>query len=568
MSAYEPRNASKGFLKSRFMVKRMKSWIKCSAAVVAVIGFSHAGFAAPGSADPTFGNGLGVTDYRPDETAGWANKAVIDLQGRLVMAGVCGYNSEYFLCALRLNTNGQLDASFGTGGVVRVVKGEANAVAVDEEGRVLVGGHCIELNDARIGCLARLSDSGALDSSFSPSGNPVGVRRYASQVASSVLGIHLVSGSKMLITASCQYGTCISRYLSSGATDQTFYPQSTTNVRALQFAQPIGNVGLRSLKVAQDGKLVGFGVCGGGMCVVRLTQDGVTDTAFRSDAGSIGAVPISFSTAQEPQVSSSGFYGAIDSLGRIYVVGDCDAYRWACVSRLNANGTLDTTFGNDSTRPGRLVLRRQWQPNGYPELSTYFSIVLDFQGRIVLSGGCAYSVSQMCVTRLLSDGTLDTSFDAEPGNGNGIVSIASPSFFSGAWANTAAIDGAGRLYLAGKCYNFFGSDPFCATRIIGGDVDRRSCTLNADANNTIAASSDAMLATRYLFGFQGEALTTGVIGQNAARTADEIVTYLDSLKNDPLRKLDLDGDGQSLALTDGLLMLRAMLGLSGDALTT
>ncbi|MGL4233776.1 MAG: hypothetical protein ACRCWJ_20580, partial [Casimicrobium sp.] len=46
------------------------------------------------------------------------------------------------------------------------------------------------------------------------------------------------------------------------------------------------------------------------------------------------------------------------------------------------------------------------------------------------------------------------------------------------------------------------------------------------------------------------------------------VTYLDSLKNDPLRKLDLDGDGQSLALTDGLLMLRAMLGLSGDALTT
>lgn len=28
-----------------------------------------------------------------------------------------------------------------------------------------------------------------------------------------------------------------------------------------------------------------------------------------------------------------------------------------------------------------------------------------------------------------------------------------------------------------------------------------------------------------------------------------------------------DGDGQSLAMTDGLLILRAMLGLSGDALT-
>ncbi len=45
------------------------------------------------------------------------------------------------------------------------------------------------------------------------------------------------------------------------------------------------------------------------------------------------------------------------------------------------------------------------------------------------------------------------------------------------------------------------------------------------------------------------------------------MTYLDSLKNDPARKLDLDGDGQTLAMTDGLLLLRAMLGLSDDALT-
>ncbi|MGL5003314.1 MAG: hypothetical protein ACRDAM_10285, partial [Casimicrobium sp.] len=124
-----------------------------------------------------------------------------------------------------------------------------------------------------------------------------------------------------------------------------------------------------------------------------------------------------------------------------------------------------------------------------------------------------------------------------------------------------------KITYVGECWN---GNPvqFCLARLKGGPYPAASCTLNADANNTIAASSDAMLATRYLFGFQGEALTTGVIGQNAARTADEIVTYLDSLKNDPLRKLDLDGDGQSLALTDGLLMLRAMLGLSGDALTT
>ncbi len=120
----------------------------------------------------------------------------------------------------------------------------------------------------------------------------------------------------------------------------------------------------------------------------------------------------------------------------------------------------------------------------------------------------------------------------------------------------------GKILLTGRIENALG-----VMRLKGGPYPASACTLNADANNAIAASSDAMLVTRYLLGFQGDALTLGAIGQNATRTADEIVTYLDSLKNDPARKLDLDGDGLSLAMTDGLLMLRAMLGLSGDALT-
>ena len=85
--------------------------------------------------------------------------------------------------------------------------------------------------------------------------------------------------------------------------------------------------------------------------------------------------------------------------------------------------------------------------------------------------------------------------------------------------------------------------------------------MNADANQTVDPAIDATLITRYLLGLRGDALTTGALGQNSARTGQALETYLASLN------LDADGDRQALAMTDGLLILRAMLGLTGTALT-
>ena len=76
-----------------------------------------------------------------------------------------------------------------------------------------------------------------------------------------------------------------------------------------------------------------------------------------------------------------------------------------------------------------------------------------------------------------------------------------------------------------------------------------------------SATSDALLITRYLLGIRGDALGTSALGLYPTRTGQALETYLASLD------LDADGDGQSLATTDGLLLLRAMLGLTGDALT-
>jgi len=87
--------------------------------------------------------------------------------------------------------------------------------------------------------------------------------------------------------------------------------------------------------------------------------------------------------------------------------------------------------------------------------------------------------------------------------------------------------------------------------------------LDVDGNGTADALTDGLLVLRYLFGFRGDALVAGAVGNGATRaTAAEIEPYLD----EGTVPLDIDGNGTTDALTDGLLVLRYLFGFRGDAL--
>jgi hypothetical protein len=89
--------------------------------------------------------------------------------------------------------------------------------------------------------------------------------------------------------------------------------------------------------------------------------------------------------------------------------------------------------------------------------------------------------------------------------------------------------------------------------------------LDIDANGAITPLTDGLLLLRSLFGFTGASLTTGAVGGGCTRCdATAIKTYTDGLV--PL--VDVDGNGATAPLTDGLLVLRRLFGFGGATLTT
>jgi hypothetical protein len=85
--------------------------------------------------------------------------------------------------------------------------------------------------------------------------------------------------------------------------------------------------------------------------------------------------------------------------------------------------------------------------------------------------------------------------------------------------------------------------------------------LDIDTSVTVAkyhALTDGVLVIRYLLGLSGTTLTAGAKSSAAIRTDAEIKTQLDALRANG--KLDVDGSGQPRPETDGLLILRYMLG--------
>ncbi|MDC0172196.1 M12 family metallo-peptidase [Gammaproteobacteria bacterium] len=90
-----------------------------------------------------------------------------------------------------------------------------------------------------------------------------------------------------------------------------------------------------------------------------------------------------------------------------------------------------------------------------------------------------------------------------------------------------------------------------------------SGSLDIDGNGQYDALTDGLLLLRGMFGLDGSALVTGTIASDAAYTESVDIESRIAILGD---LADIDGNGTIDALTDGLLTLRYLFGLEGETL--
>ena len=106
-------------------------------------------------------------------------------------------------------------------------------------------------------------------------------------------------------------------------------------------------------------------------------------------------------------------------------------------------------------------------------------------------------------------------------------------------------------------FSSFGETESESVSVSGLNVD-------IDGNEQFDALTDGLLVLRSMFGLTGTSLISGAVASDAIYTdSDDIQARITGLGN----RLDIDNNGNVDALTDGLIILRYLFGLTGDTLT-
>ena len=355
----------------------------------------------PGSNDNTF-NPTDIGFGMGDGANGIVYAIVVQPDGKVLIGGAfTTYNNTTRRHLVRLNPDGSVDTSFGTG---YGANGTIKSIVLQPDGKVLIAGFFTSYDGVTRYKIARLHADGSLDTSFA-----------TGAIDGSIDVITLQPDGKMLIGGGfTAYNNTIrnriARLNADGTLDMSFNPGTGADGYVL------------SIVVQSDGKvLIGgdFYTFNGVVHnnIVRLDADGSVDSGFNKGMGASSAI---WSMVQQPD-------------GKLLIAGDFTSYNGTArnsVARLNASGTLDTSFDPGNGVSGSIF--------------TVYSIAFQSDGKALIAGNFSgyNGITRNCIARLNPQGGLDTSFD--PGTGP-----------SGA-VNSIAVQGDGKVLVGGDLVRYSG----------------------------------------------------------------------------------------------------------------
>lgn len=350
-----------------------------------------------GALDPTFnGDGKAITEF--EGSTSWGTEAMsvaVQADGKTVAVGRGSL--------VRYQSNGLLDPSFGIKGLVSLPL-NARSVAIQTNGRILVAGSSIHPTNPDF-VIARYLTNGTLDTSFHGDGvvtTDLGSYDLANTLVIQPNGRILVVGSQSF-PGSSPTRIAVARYLINGSLDTSFDVDGT----ATYIVTGSSSSGAFSAVVQPDNRIVVVGYASifhpnvtsnSDFVVMRLNPSGSLDQTFDSD----GYQTIGF--GEGPGGSSEQANSvAIQADGRLVIsgYGRVNYQDSLAITRLNANGSLDTSFSGDG---------RQLRPvggfiSGIPNTNVGNSTTILNNGKIVVPGGRSFQ-------RFHANGAFDTTFGA------------------------------------------------------------------------------------------------------------------------------------------------------------
>lgn len=346
-----------------------------------------------GSLDPSFGT-YGIVTTSFDTPITHASAVALQTDGKIVVSGGATIDGSLFLIVVRYQTNGALDEIFAQQGKFKIKVGtgsSGNKVAVQPDGKIIVAG-----TSSSDFLLVRLNNDGSLDQGFGSNGIVLTSINSALDAASDVEiqrdGKIVAVGFSIGLSGPLPNSFALARYDSNGSLDTGFGNQGivVTSFGDQSFAYDSA--------IQADGKIVaaGYYVEPGTNTTVfalaRYNQDGSLDAGFDND----GKVTTTAGT-------SGGYVNAVSIQpdGKILAGGsgwESFNNQDSFLVRFNVDGSLDNSFGIG----GKVRTRVSSQ------IDSIYTIALQSNGRIVVGGltnDKSGTKSSFLLMRYLGDGS-------------------------------------------------------------------------------------------------------------------------------------------------------------------
>lgn len=267
-----------------------------------------------GALDPSFGvNGIVLSLFE----GGCGGHALwIDENEKILVSGTVVKNSEVYIPIIRYNNDGSVDTSFADNGISIIDEEDcviAYAMTMQSDGKILLAGFA-ESQGIVVRCMA----DGQIDTSFGSGG----ISSLQVGLSSTIRGIDLQSNGKIVVGGFSNGQCMVARFQTNGTLDEGF---ADHGIALNNFS--VYNVGL-DLGIDKNDRVLLVGLSDASAILCRYTANGLLDTSFGNQGvtrvdcgvGNVNAIAVQ----SDEKIIIAGFSDSNAMLARVDTNGIFD----------------------------------------------------------------------------------------------------------------------------------------------------------------------------------------------------------------------------------------------------